>query len=1006
MTLDEPFLIVICVYCCCGVLLVCDIVLILYLCLRCRRNGSRTTNKELGCQQYILYAGFKRIPSQQLQCSAHPGRYKAPFSITISECPLTSSCCCPEKDVDILLDIQRGPLENHPGSPFPSGVFPSQSTPLGSDGRLGEEKDREGRQGINSPASFTRDWAHGSGSGGVDSGNGEGSRTSGEHRRYKEVELLGWDAYYDDGFSLYVPGSALHFTQPGTYRVQAYTICPKGKKVSMVHQWIFDVESAFDSIHAEDGYGARVASPEKSREVKEEDDEEEKKKKQRTGRGEGGRREGSGSRPDGELRKQRKKGTHSHHKASSSLPSSSSTSLTCSSSAFTSAETSRSTRRRTSSSSMSAFSSTMDGTTYSGGTPGKRHHSHGHPHRPHRRHGGGVSSHGHPLRMGSYPLPPSHHGEGRRHPPRSYYSPTPELAKHKPLRAVGYHPSYDTHGLPLPPRIVPAGGVITSATPIHLHSAISETGNVEEFRYSIDGSYPSRLYTGPFQVPPPDAIPTSRMGTPVVVTGGGVGLNVGGTQGAEEGRVVVVKAISLTAARRSHHPPQRGAGDLTREYGGGGVGTSAVTEAVFRVVHAPTAFFDPVLPSPSLHVRALDAKLYFDMNALEKMWEHKRQEIPLRLPASSGAARGASGGGGSSTSRLRVVFQCYAVDLTARPSGPPPLDPSKAQVYAGVPVTLPCHLTRLYAWTVIEGVGHSAPTVYEPGKEVILEPYDATSSPHYQHAFLPPSSSAQAFSGALPPPFPVQSWEGGDGTAGGERNTTPLPSSGIPLLPPPTPPPSFSLPPPTGPLSPPPAPPQQVMASAQFLNPFIPSPVVCVSCKEIELCFADPPAHTRIAYTLNRTEPTLTDVSPPASAALSSAVFPFSSAGGGASLSPPICGRGDHTPAMGPLWPPDSNGLHTFFYESGRWIRVSLLEPDGLHVTARIFKPVVNSGSSTSLCRGYGCHTTGDPSSFGYRSTSPPEADAVHTTTGGTLVGYRFSAAFHRGFYYQEKKLA
>ncbi|EPY16192.1 hypothetical protein STCU_11485 [Strigomonas culicis] len=46
-----------------------------------------------------------------------------------------------------------------------------------------------------------------------------------------------------------------------------------------------------------------------------------------------------------------------------------------------------------------------------------------------------------------------------------------------------------------------------------------------------------------------------------------------------------------------------------------------------------------------------------------------------------------------------------------------------------------------------------------------------------------------------------------------------------------------------------------------------PTPVMCISCSEVELVFEEPPANSKIAYTINGSEPALFDVDPPACAA-------------------------------------------------------------------------------------------------------------------------------------------
>lgn len=948
MGLSTPWIAIIGVFAGGAVFLVCDVILFIFLLVHRRRRGD--TDSETGSEKYLHYPHYKRIPSQQLQTSVLPGRYTAPLTVQLEECPLTS--CCKSKEVDILVDIQRGPLRPSVTSPTPAS--PHAGGPYDGRDVLPDGAPRDPSSASLPPPPPV-------------------PRPAGELRR-GEVELLGWDPYFHDTFALHPPGSCLHFLEAGTYKVQAYTVCRARKEVSMVHQWMFDVVSPFPhpgprvpeggTRHASHGRSApRTTSRKRWGDAVESEDGSESER----GAAHGGR---------GHTESRRRRHPHRKHGGGEGSRSSSTISTSAS------------------------FSPTDSSSTYTNASPfspagsANGHHGYRTPHDPPRR----RHSHRHGA---SHSISPS------------------ALPKRKLLWSTT--PSYAF--LPSP-RIVPAGGSITSGTAVHLHpthtggEGSSSAAEEVEVRYSTDGSYPSLRYTGPF-----------------VLSGGGGGGGVlpppppSSSWGTDGAKMVLVKAVALRKRTRPSASSRDGKKEEWMQ--------SEVTQATFHVTNAPTAFLDPSLPSPSLRVRALDAKLYFDLTAITNAWERKKRHVPLL-----------SGGGGGGVV-VRIFYQCHAIDAATRPDGPPPLTAGNAQLYAGVSVSLPSHLTRVYAWTVVEGVGYSAPSVYEPGMEVFLLPYEEEGGVQERcggrreggdgAGVFPFSSSSPTPPPSGPfllPPCPENR---------GRTGIALPPSPSFPLQPPPLPPasslglspssppaggssPSASFPTPLPPrglaMSPSPA---AILASAPFLRPEIPSPVMCVSCKELEFSFADPPAHTRVAYTLNRTEPTLTDVFPPACAALSTTVFepslspPYTPAGGvgmpwrGAREEEEQrqknmrCGReipapGGSSSTMGALWPSDLDGLHTFLYESGRWIRVSLLEPDGLHVTARICKPVFSSGGSTSLCRGHGCGWSDDPSSYGYRSTTPPaEADTVLTTAVGTLLGYRLSAAFHRGFYYLEK---
>eukprot|EP00796_Vickermania_ingenoplastis_P009824 gene9824-6897_t len=153
--------------------------------------------------------------------------------------------------------------------------------------------------------------------------------------------------------------------------------------------------------------------------------------------------------------------------------------------------------------------------------------------------------------------------------------------------------------------------------------------------------------------------------------------------------------------------------------------------------------------------------------------------------------------------------------------------------------------------------------------------------------------------------------------------------------------------------------------SPYTINPALPPP--------LEVGFEDPPANSRIAYTLNHTEPALTDVYPPACAALSSKEH-----------NKILGGREEDNGSTATL-PPDTNGFHTFLYESGRKIRLSLLDASGMYITA----PAPGPGGHHQLDRHH-------------RETGAREEAEQGVGGDHRLVGYRFSAAFHRGFHYQD----
>nr|CCC92083.1 conserved hypothetical protein [Trypanosoma congolense IL3000] len=122
---------------------------------------------------------------------------------------------------------------------------------------------------------------------------------------------------------------------------------------------------------------------------------------------------------------------------------------------------------------------------------------------------------------------------------------------------------------PLPPRIIPSEGEVTTFTPIVI-APNKESTTPDQIRYSVDGTYPSLLYTGPFtlSVPPPSS---DDMGSSVPI---------------------VVRAMVVSSW---------------------GCGTASdVVHANLSVYKAGHNFMDPQVPTPVARVHAVDAKLYFD----------------------------------------------------------------------------------------------------------------------------------------------------------------------------------------------------------------------------------------------------------------------------------------------------------------------------------------------------------------------------------------------------------
>ncbi|KEG08671.1 hypothetical protein DQ04_06671010 [Trypanosoma grayi] len=125
------------------------------------------------------------------------------------------------------------------------------------------------------------------------------------------------------------------------------------------------------------------------------------------------------------------------------------------------------------------------------------------------------------------------------------------------------------HARPLPPRIIPEKGEVTTFTPVTI-APNADSATADQIRYSVDGSHPSLLYTGPFtlSLPPLNTNSDSRR------------------------MPVVVRALAV--------------------YGHDEGLTSDITEAQLVVYAAGHSFFDPDVSAPVARIRALDAQMYFD----------------------------------------------------------------------------------------------------------------------------------------------------------------------------------------------------------------------------------------------------------------------------------------------------------------------------------------------------------------------------------------------------------
>ncbi|CCD20467.1 hypothetical protein ERJ75_001237000 [Trypanosoma vivax] len=128
----------------------------------------------------------------------------------------------------------------------------------------------------------------------------------------------------------------------------------------------------------------------------------------------------------------------------------------------------------------------------------------------------------------------------------------------------------ERQGRLFPPRIVPEDGEVTTFTPIVI-SPSEDGAPPDQIRYSVDGTYPSILYTAPFTL----SVPPFNANNP-----------------KSPGVSIVVRAVAICCRDKEL--------------------ASDVVEAHLTVHKPGHTFLDPAVPAPVVQVRAVDAMLYFD----------------------------------------------------------------------------------------------------------------------------------------------------------------------------------------------------------------------------------------------------------------------------------------------------------------------------------------------------------------------------------------------------------
>ncbi|CAG9574290.1 conserved hypothetical protein [Leishmania major strain Friedlin] len=211
---------------------------------------------------------------------------------------------------------------------------------------------------------------------------------------------------------------------------------------------------------------------------------------------------------------------------------------------------------------------------------------------------------------------------------------------HMQAPSATVEPSADAvSDVPLPPVISPSGGEVTTSTEIVITPHELST-SPDQLRYSLDGSYPTLIYTAPFRLslPPPSVLPSQRL-------------------------QVIVQAIAVHAAAAASGDCSAAISACSRLASGR---VSAISRAVLLVRPAGLSYFDPQVPTPSMRLRATRATLYFDES--------------------------------DNPPQTQTLYELVFVDEARRKVK---FSRQRAQLYDGNPVALTDSVATIHAWTVM-----------------------------------------------------------------------------------------------------------------------------------------------------------------------------------------------------------------------------------------------------------------------------------------------------------------
>ncbi|GET88757.1 hypothetical protein, conserved [Leishmania tarentolae] len=218
---------------------------------------------------------------------------------------------------------------------------------------------------------------------------------------------------------------------------------------------------------------------------------------------------------------------------------------------------------------------------------------------------------------------------------------------HMQASSAMVEPSHDIVGnVPLPPVISPSGGEVTTSTEIVI-TPHELSASPDQLRYSLDGSYPTMIYTGPFRLtlPPPSLLSSQR-------------------------RQVTVQAIAVHAAAAAPGDCSAAMPACSRVAGGR---VSAISRAVLQVRAAGLSYFDPQVPTPSMRVCATHAMLYFDES--------------------------------NNPPQTQTLYELVFVNEARRKVK---FSRQRAQLYDGRPVVLAENVATVHAWTVMRSASAAA----------------------------------------------------------------------------------------------------------------------------------------------------------------------------------------------------------------------------------------------------------------------------------------------------------